>query len=244
VAASATLYAYSLAKDRQRAVTEPASMLIIADPAFDKHMEVARDLRRLDWARAEGRDIEQMYKDIVSVKTLEGADATPAAFLTEARDSSIIHVAAHGIANSDIPSRSFLLFARSANDSGAVDAERLITRLQLKRARLVVLSTCSSAGGIPVGPEGLAPLVRPLLVAGVPGVVGTLWNVKENSETAELVVRFHRHYRNGADADDALRLAQLEMLGDPELERNSAAAWAPFQAIGHASSPFRKDIRR
>jgi CHAT domain-containing protein len=244
VAASATLYAYSLAKDRQNAGAAPASMLVIADPAFDKHMEVARDLRRLEWARAEGRDIEQLYKDVVSVKTLEGPDATPAAFFRDARESSIIHVAAHGIANSDIPSRSFLLFARSADDSGAVDAERLITQLRLTRARLVVLSTCSSAGGTPVGPEGLAPLVRPLLVAGVPGVIGTLWNVKENSETAELLVRFHRHYRNGADADDALRQAQLEMLGDPELERNSAVAWSPFQAIGHASSPFKQDIRR
>ena len=75
-------------------------------------------------------------------------------------------------------------------------------------------------------------------------MIGTLWNVKENADTTELLVRFHRHYRAGASADDALRLAQLEMLEGPELERSSAVAWAPFQAIGHASSPFQKQTRR
>lgn len=244
VAASATLYAFSLAKDRQRAATPLGTMLLVADPAFDEDMEIAHDLLRLPWARSEATQIDQLYRDVMQIDPLFAERATASEFLRLAASSSIIHVAAHGIANPDIPSRSFLLFARSGSDSGAVDAERLLTQLRLEAARLAVLAACSSAGGTPVGPEGLAPLVRPLLVAGVPGVVGTLWNVRENSETAELLVRFHRHYRNGRDADDALRQAQVEMLEDPELARSSAVVWAPFQAIGHASSPFQPQSRR
>ena len=149
------------------------------------------------------------------------------------------------MANSDEPYRSFLLLAPTENDAvGALDAERLLKELRLERTRLVVLSACSSAGGTPVGPEGLAPLVRPLIAAGVPGVVGTLWNVGENSATAELLVRFHQHYREGLDAADALRLAQLEMLRDPDLERSSVVAWAPFQMVGYASSPFPLPVNR
>lgn len=242
VAASATLHAFSIAKDRQRAASAsaPGSILLVADPAFNTHLDIARGLSRLAWARAEATRIEQLYDGALHVDFLKDDRATPSEFLRLARGSTIIHVAAHGIANPDIPSRSFLLMAPADHDSGALDAERLMMDLRLENARLVVLAACSSAGGTPVGPEGLAPLVRPLLVAGVPGVIGTLWNVKENSETAELLVRFHRHYRDGRDADDALRLAQLDMLGDPDLARSSAVAWAPFQAIGYASSPFPK----
>lgn len=244
VQASATLYGYSLAMDEQRRANDPKQILIVADPAFDRHLDVAQRLGDLEWARSEGKQIAALYRDAVPVETLTGETATPAAFLRLASGSSIIHIAAHGIANPDIPSRSFILLARSGNDSGAVDAELLLTQMHLNDARLVVLATCSSAGGTPVGPEGLAPLVRPLIVSGAPGVIGTLWNVKENADTTELLVRFHRHYRDGASADDALRLAQLEMLEGPELERSSAVAWAPFQAIGHASSPFQKQTRR
>ncbi|MGZ5432663.1 MAG: CHAT domain-containing protein, partial [Thermoanaerobaculia bacterium] len=244
VAASATLHAFSLAKDRQRREAGAESVLIVADPAFDERLGVARGLARLDWARAEAGRIEKVYEDAVDVEGLLDHRATSAEFLRLATASSIIHVAAHGVANPDIPSRSFLLFAPSAGDSGTVDAERLLRELRLEKARLAVLAACSSAGGMPVGPEGLAPLVRPLLVAGVPGIIGTLWNVRESSETSELLVRFHHHYRNGRDADDALRLAQLEMLGDPDLARSSAVAWAPFQATGYASSPFAQHTRR
>lgn len=245
VAPSATLYAFSLAKDRQRSASAPGRMLLVADPAFDPDMGVARGLSRLPWARSEARQLETIYRNAIPVEPLLDRRATSAEFLRLAADSSIIHVAAHGVANADIPSRSYLLFAPShADDAGVIDAEGLLTKLRLEKARLAILAACSSAGGTPVGPEGLAPLVRPLLVAGVPAVVGALWNVSESSATAELFTRFHRHYRDGRDADEALRLAQLEMLGDPELARNSAVAWAPFQATGHASSPFTAHTRR
>jgi CHAT domain-containing protein len=60
-----------------------------------------------------------------------------------------------------------------------------------------------------------------------------------NDATAEtLLVSFHRHYGRGEDAATALRNAQLDMLANTNPGRNSALAWAPFELIGHASSPF------
>jgi CHAT domain-containing protein len=166
------------------------------------------------------------------------SNATVPAFLRLAAGSTIIHVAAHGVANPDVPSRSFLLLAPTGEDSGVIDAEGLSSELRLTRTRLAVLSACSSAGGTPVGPEGLSPLVRPLIVAGVPGVVGTLWNVSDSLATEELLVRFHRYYRDGYDADDALRQAQLIMIQNPEALYHAVWGWSAFQTIGYASSPF------
>lgn len=239
VAASATLFAFSLEQDRNMPRHHPESVLIVADPRFDPTLDVARNLGPLQNAQVEREGIEKIYQFIANVPPpLTKERATIPAFLKLAGRSTIIHIASHGVANPYIPSQSFLLLAPTKNDSGVLDAERLIGELRLDSTRLVVLSACSTAGGTHIGPEGIAPLVRPLIAAGVPGVVGTLWNVDDNTATAEVLIRFHRYYRDGKDADDALRLAQLEMFEDPDLARQSPRVWAPFQVIGYASSPF------
>jgi len=74
-------------------------------------------------------------------------------------------------------------------------------------------------------------------VNGVPAVIGTLWDV--NDATAEpLLVSFHQHYREGDDAAVALQKAQIELLRRDSSGLQSVLAWAPFQVIGHSSSPF------
>ena len=86
----------------------------------------------------------------------------------------------------------------------------------------------------------MVPGVRPLIGAGVPAVVGTLWNV-EDATAEEVLVSFHRHYREGSDAAVALQQAQVELLtnknNNPGLR--PVLAWAPFQVIGHSTSPFK-----
>ena len=166
-----------------------------------------------------------------------GKEATIPKFLELARDSAVIHVAAHSIVNAQTPSQSFILMAPSAKDPGPLDARSLLTRLKLDHTRLVVLSACSSAGGLPIGPEGVAPLVRSLIGARVPAVIGSLWNV-DDATTEELLVSFHRHYLQGRDAAIALQYAQRDLLHHNNPGLQSALAWASFQLIGHGSSPF------
>ncbi|HEV8433879.1 MAG TPA: CHAT domain-containing protein, partial [Thermoanaerobaculia bacterium] len=238
VAASATLYAWALAQDQQLSHAPLGTALLFADPKFNRDLDVARGLPPLRQTEKEAARIRAVYAPVMHVDERDQQLATVPELLRLMRQSTITHIAAHGVANADAPSGSFLLLAPTENDTGALDADRLLAGLHLDKTRLVVLSSCSSVGGTPVGPEGIAPLVRPLTAAGVPGVVGTLWNIGENSATAELLVRFHRHYREGHDAADALRLAENEMLKDPDLERSSVLAWAPFQMVGYASSPF------
>src|SRR5262249_7656269 len=155
-----------------------------------------RGLRPLPRAEAEAKSVAGLYEH---AELLLGAQATVLRFLAQARGSAIVHVAAHGLANAAEPSHSLIVLAPSQDDSGLLDAQRLLKDVTLHQTRLVVLSACSSAGGLPIGPEGVAPLVRPLIAAGVPAVVGSLWDV--NDATAEqLLVSFHRHYGQGSDA--------------------------------------------
>lgn len=239
VAASATLYAYSLMRNRQLPRRTPQSVLLVADPEFNRALEVAHDLPRLTAARNEATQIRGIYRAAAHVDPpLIGRDATTPAFLHAAQSNTIIHLAAHGVANPDVPSRSFFLLAPTGEDTGIVDAERLLRDLQLTQTRLAVFSACSSAGGTPVGPEGLAPLVRPFVAAGVPGVLGTLWNVSDSVATEDLLLRFHQHYRDSRSADKALQLAQQEMIVHPSKAHHAAWGWSAFQLYGCASSPF------
>jgi CHAT domain-containing protein len=226
-----------LQRDRALPVTTTPSVLVIGDPDFDRTLTFAQGMRDLPYAKSEAVQIHALYAP--NAELLTGAAATVPAFLERAAGHDIVHVAGHAIVNAQQPSHSLLLLAPSPNRSGAIDAQEMLTRLRLDRTRLVVLSTCSSAGGLPVGPEGVAPLVRPLLAAGVPAVIGSLWDV-DDATTEELMVSFHRHYEEGSDAAEAMRAAQLGLLSKTNHKPGlrSVLAWAPFQVIGHASSPF------
>jgi CHAT domain-containing protein len=234
IAGSATLYLFSLEQDRRR-TSEKANILVIGDPEFDQHLVFARDLRPLRYARAEARELHALYGS--RAELLIGAEATVPAMMDGARHSTVVHVGAHGLVNAQAPSQSLLLLAPSKQHSGALNATELLTRFKTDETKLVVLAACSSAGGLPVGPEGVAPLVRPLIAAGVPAVIGSLWEV-DDATAAALFVSFHRHYEKGEDAATALQRAQLELLGSEQPGLRSVFTWAPFQVIGHASSPF------
>jgi CHAT domain-containing protein len=242
IAASATFYIFSLERDRALAADHAnASVLLVGNPTFDPHLALAAGLKNLPWAASEVAQLEKIYAPAAIM--LPEEKATAPNFLRLAPQSWIVHFAGHAVANPEAPFRSLLLLApsrtgdRSQNDTGVLLAEDLLRELRADRTRLVVLSACSSAGGVPIGPEGLAPLVRPLIAIGVPAVVGTLWKVDDHV-AASLFVRFHRHFRDGKDAAQALRLAQLELLHKTDSAYAPALVWAPYQVIGHVSSPY------
>ena len=231
-AASTSLYLYALARDRQFSGQRDPAVLLVGDPALDPR----HGLASLAGAKAE---VEELARDYYpSAQVLIGAEATVPRFLAGVRSAGIIHFAGHGVANPQSPWRSRLMLARQGNDSGELTGERLMRELsELERARLVVFGACSSAGGHPVGPESLTALVRPLIAAKVPAVVGTLWEVKDDT-TRQLLVSLHCHYRHGDDVAVALRNAQLEKLRNQEPARK----WAPFQVVGYAASPYARPL--
>ena len=233
IAGSSTLYLLSLLRDRDLRNARNAPVLLVGDPAFDIRLPQAQGLEPLPGADNEISELAGLYGN--GVTELRGTDATIERFAALARQSSIIHVAAHAVVDPNAPARSVILLAPSETNSGALDAQELLRTMKLDRTRLVVLAACSSAGGLPVGPEGVAPLVRPLIAAGASAVLGTLWSVRDDATTTRLLVSFHKHYLEGNDAAAALQLAQRDVR---ESGQWPAKSWAAFQVIGHSSSPF------
>jgi CHAT domain-containing protein len=233
IAGSSALYRYSRSRNRELTGSETTSVLLVGDPAFDRKNPLVGDLPRLPGALEEVNGIAVNYRN--GAKMLIGEEATIDAFLTEARAKTIIHFAGHAIVNPDFPSRSVLLMANSAKDGGMLYAVDLLTRINLDRTRLVVLAACSSAAGLPIGPEGVGPLVRPIIAARVSAVVGSLWPV-DDATAKHVFVSFHTSYGKGEDAAAALRTAQVRLIRSGD--RKSVYAWAPYQVIGHSSSPF------
>lgn len=232
-AGSTSLYLYALARDRQFSKDSNPPVLLIGDPAFH-----SKKFPPLPFAREEAAELRRDYYQ--DAEMLTDTEAFVRNFLSKAKNAGIIHFAGHGVANAHMPWQSRLLFAPHGQESGELSAERLMKELpQLDRTRLVVLGACSTAGGGPIGPQGLAPLVRPLIGARVPAVVGALWDVRDAS-TKELLVSFHCHYRHGDDVAVALRHAQLERLR--KQEPVTAMQWAAFQVVGYTTSPYPRPI--
>jgi CHAT domain-containing protein len=93
-----------------------------------------------------------------------------------------------------------------------------------------------------LGGEGLIVLTRAFQYAGARSVMASLWKISDRT-TAELMVRFYKHLKEGLPKDEALRAAQMELIHGPiqvknekgEVEEIDASApyyWAAFQIYG------------
>jgi CHAT domain-containing protein len=144
---------------------------------------------------------------------------------------SVLHLALHGYVDKDYPDRSALVFApeRRGKNDGLLQA-REIRSLQLN-ASLVTLSACDSGVG-PVGESGVDNLASAFLDAGATTVVSAMWDVDDRA-TAELMIDFYQNLIHGRSKSEALRLAQLRMIG-------SAASqpyyWAAFEMSGEPNA--------
>lgn len=230
VAPSATLYLYALERDHVLPRTDDPAALCVGDPAFERGRFLGLD--RLPHALEEARQCGRRYP---SATVLVEDQATREAFLRLAGENDVVHLAGHAVLNSRSPFKAMLVLAASEGEPGlgALYADELLAN-ELPRTRLVVLSACSTAGGLQTEPLGVAPLVRPFLGAGVPAVVGTLWDV-DDPAARRLLAEFHNAFREGASAAEALQRASLALLRDHRIAFSSPRSWAAFQVIGTAS---------
>ncbi len=162
-------------------------------------------------------------------RPLLGRQATSSAVHSRLPSADLVHLASHGRAGGSI-GQVYLASqpgVRSARYGtlGALDF-LLDDTLRLK-AKLVVLSACSTGVGRAVSGEGLIGLPRSFQIAGAGAVVCSLWDV-DDAATRRLMVAFHHGVRRGLDYDVALQQAmrQMESTGaDPYL-------WAGFTVMG------------
>lgn len=236
----AVFYAPSLASLLRRAPAPAARPAVLAignprfsdDAAAQMRAKTREALGDLPDAAVEAREIVRLY-DRGQSRLLTGREATEAAVKDAAGEYDVLHIAAHAVTDDTQPLYSAIVLA----GDGARDAEdgileaREITRLGL-RARLAVISACSTAQGHVRPGEGLIGLSWAFLVAGSPTVIASQWRVPSES-TSRLMIAMHRELARGeASPAAALRRAQLTVMQEPRYRH--PLHWAGFVAVGAA----------
>ena len=193
-------------------------------------------LGRLPQARKEGRSVARH----LGGSTLWVGDAASEDALKKARldGFSLLHFAAHAVADEDRPERSSVLLTPGSEAEDGLLQSREIVELPLD-GRVVVLSACRSAGGSVLRGEGVLSLARAFFQAGSPAIVASLWPLRDD-EAARLFDVFYRHLAGGSSLGASLRSAQRDAIaaGLPP------AAWAGLVVIGDGSLvPFPGGVR-
>ena len=220
-APSATLYMYCSSRNASlRSVPERVAI-------FTPESDTARfpRLQPLTAARDDAGTIMSLHK---TGEIYSGANATRGRFAAVAHQSTVIHFAGHTLVNPQLPWMSRLVFSKDGLNSGDLYAHEVLG-VRFNGTRVVVLASCNSASGALTG-DGVSGLAQAFLGAGVPNVVGTLWNIEDRT-TSDMVVRFHRALASGKDAWRALRDAQVSVITS-EKGFHSPSSWAGFVVIG------------
>ena len=190
-------------------------------------------------------DLPQTREEVIAVNkivgndgvVLLGAEATESAFKSAPlADFKIIHIAAHGFADTQFPERSGLVLGvdPTSHDDGLLQVREII-RLRFN-ADLVTLSACNTGIGKLQGEEGVTNLVEAFLVSGARAVVASLWSA-DDTYTLALMERFYTHIAEGEDKAAALRQAKLDLLVKYG-KQVPPYYWGAFVLVGDGGSPI------
>lgn len=214
---SPSVATYASAHDRPAPKMTSPELAAFGNPAL-----VSSDFEPLPEAELEAVFVGRRY---LRSQVRLGAEATKARFIDALMKYDEVHYAGHATNSALEPWRSALLLA---SPNGELTA-REIVQLQAIKARLVVLAACSTAGDVSV--EGSPVLAHAFLVAGVPAVIGTLWDI-EDGDSGPLMIAFHERLAKGMAPAEALRDAQLSLLHSPRPEYRRPSRWAAFVMYG------------
>jgi tetratricopeptide (TPR) repeat protein len=167
---------------------------------------------------------------------LVGRDATENLLYHLDKNVDLVHIAAHGIFDSDNPSFSFVALAPDKERDGNLELHEILADLDLSGVNLVVLSACQTAIGDRSGGDEIVGLTRGLLYAGSPGVISTLWDIDDEA-AAILMAEFYRLLLAGTPIAEALHQAQLALLHNPRYKDPSY--WAAFSLAGDPQGRWR-----
>jgi CHAT domain-containing protein/Tfp pilus assembly protein PilF len=201
----------------------PQNQLIVGNPTMPKLPNFV--LEPLPGAEKEAIAIGQL----LSTQPLIGPAATKTTVVQRMQTAKVIHLATHGILDTDrgdIPGAIVLAPGNSTTNTDSLLTAGEITNMKLQ-ADLVVLSACSTGKGDITG-DGVIGLSRSLSLAGVPSVMVSLWDV-DDASTAMLMTEFYREWRSGKfNKAQALRQAMLTTRKSFKQPWN----WGAFNLIG------------
>ncbi|MEG4848269.1 CHAT domain-containing protein, partial [Microcoleus sp. F10-C6] len=228
------------AEHQQRVRGLRQAALIVGDPTIAaKFNENPYKLRQIPRAK----EAAEAIAATLGTEAISGENATKVAILDRMLNTRIVHLSAHGLLDdfqgSGIPG-AIILAPSGDTDDGALNAAEI---LQLKLdSELVVLSACSTGRGKITG-DGVIGLSRCFILAGVPSIIVSLWNMGVISAKL-LMTEFYQNLARGDNRAAALRCAMLTT----KARFPSPIAWAAFTLIGETEtlplSTEKTDLRR
>ncbi len=182
--------------------------------------------------------LENTEKEINSILTwfngraLVGREANEEFFKTISDQSGIFHFAMHASAEIQNPDFSFLAITQEAdNEEDGVFYNYEIAMMNMK-ASMVVLSGCNTGDGVISSGEGVMSLTRNFILAGVPSIVHSLWEVQD--ETSVVIMnKFYEYLSKGIPKNEALRKAKLDYINNVSPAMVNPYFWSGYIQSGN-----------
>lgn len=167
------------------------------------------------------------------------ANASKMAFLKNAPNQGILHLAMHGFLDEKTPLNSSLIFSIDSTKDNRLTGYDIYA-MQL-RAGLSILSACNSGTGDLRRGEGVMSLARAFSYAGCPSVVVSLWSIPDSS-TSVLMGYFYDNLKKGMYKDQALQQAKVKYLESVDPSMSVPNYWGASILVGdikplHIESP-------
>jgi len=203
------------------AITPDTPALIVSVPTVP-----LEHLRNLKDADDEADSIADRFR---SARWLRDSGATLSAIRREIRGVGLFHFAGHAIAS---PQRSGLALDEADPNStrARLVGANSITAEETKSLQLAVLSACPTQAEIGIATSGTESLSMSLLLAGVPHIVASRWDV-DSRGTAEFMKQLYALLLTGSDIEHATHLAQLTIAARPEFAH--PYYWSAFELRGN-----------
>ncbi|MEG4519920.1 MULTISPECIES: tetratricopeptide repeat protein [unclassified Microcoleus] len=216
-----------------------AALIVGAPTIATKFKEKPYELKQLSRAK----EAAEAIAATLGTQAISGENATKVAILDKMLNTRIVHLSAHGLLDdfqgSGIPGAIILAPSGDSDDGALIAAEILQLNLD---SELVVLSACSTGRG-KINGDGVIGLSRCFIVAGVPSIIVSLWNMGAISAKL-LMTEFYQNLARGDNRAAALRCAMLTT----KARFPSPIAWAAFTLIGETEtlplSTEKSDLRR
>ncbi len=234
---SATLLCHSTVSNSNNKISPTDSSFVGFAPVYaqleTKDLTGFENLTQLElvYTEKEVQSIRQLFEDKgFTAKTCCHFEASKSQFLTNIADQKYIHIAAHGLVNTEQMALSgILLSPEKATDN--LETGMLYIgesyNLQLS-ADLVVLSCCESGIGKLASGEGMMAINRGFLYAGAKNVIFTLFKVYDE-ESALLTQFLYEGILEGLSVAKALGRAKRRLIEGKEV---MPILWSGYVLIG------------
>ncbi len=234
-ASSATLYSL-LKGDRTTNLTIlPSEAVVFGNPTTPEFYRPttisANGSTREALQPLPGAEIEaQQVATLLNVSPQIEKVATESSMWLEARNASIIHIAAHGVFNPENPLASFLALADDNDNDGALQVREIYSLGLREKQPLVVLSACNTAVGGASESDDLQSLSGAFLISGARSVVASLWKVDDDA-TQALMNRFYENLIT-KKMTIAASLSDAQQYIRQQPQWSAPKYWAAFVLVG------------